>query len=489
MSFPKNFMWGGAIAANQCEGAWNQDGKGVSIADVCTKGDKSTPRKVTYKTKDGSIEEQYMFKFNLPKGAKVGCFDNYNYPSHDGIDFYNNYKEDIKLFAEMGFNVLRLSINWTRLFPTGLEETPNEAGIKFYDDIFNELKKYNIEPLVTLSHYESPIALTNEWNSWADRRNIDCFLRYATTCFQRYKGKVRYWLTFNEINCIGFSGWLCAGVASNDPQIIANATLNMLIASALTVKKAHEIDINNKVGNMISYAPSYAYSCDPEDVLKQRKIQVNLDFYNDVQVNGRYPKLKLAYYKNNGIELKISEDDEKILKEGTVDFISISYYMSTCCSADESKISSQKGNMSFGVKNPYLNESEWGWQIDPTGLRVALLEIYSRYQKPIMVVENGLGAIDIVEADGKVHDQYRIEYLNKHINAMEKSITEDGVELIGYTPWGCIDLISASTGEMKKRYGFIYVDKNDDGSGSLRRIRKDSFYWYKDIIKNNGVTK
>ena len=486
MSFPKNFLWGGAVAANQCEGAWNTDGKGISTADVCTRGSKTNPRKITYITKEGKIEEQFMFNFNLPEGAKVGCFEGYDYPSHEGIDLYHHYKEDIKLFAEMGFNVFRLSINWTRIYPTGLEEEPNEAGLKFYDNVFDELKKYNIEPLVTLSHYEAPIALTNEWNSWADRRNIDAFLKFATTCFERYKGKVKYWLTFNEINCISFSGWLAAGVASNDPQVIANATLNMLLASAKTVIKAHEIDKNNLIGNMISYAPSYAYSCNPADVLKQRKMQVNLNFFNDVQVKGSYPALKLKEYEHKGIKIALSEDDKELLKNGTVDFISFSYYMSTCCSADGSKISSQKGNMSFGLKNPYLAESEWGWQIDPTGLRIALLEIYSRYEKPIMIVENGLGANDKVEDDGTIHDQYRIDYLKEHIKAMKQSIEEDGVNLIGYTPWGCIDLISASTGEMKKRYGFIYVNKHDDGSGDYSRKKKDSFFWFKNVIASNG---
>ena len=486
MSFPKGFLWGGATAANQFEGGWNEDGKGVSSSDCCTRGSRTKPREVTYKTKDGKIESQLMFNLNAPEGATFGSFEGYDYPSHDGIDFYHHYKEDIALFAEMGFKMFRLSINWGRIFPLGYEEEPNEAGLKFYDSVFDELNKYGIEPLVTLSHYETPVGLTNKWNSWADRRTIDCFVRYATTCFDRYKGKVKYWLTFNEINCIEFGGWMAAGIPTRDPEVLAAATRNQLLASALTVKAAHEIDPSYMVGNMIGYSASYPYTCNPNDVLKQREGQRKIDFYSDVQAKGAYPFSKLKEYENNHIKFELTDEDKEILKNGTVDFITFSYYMSACVSADPEVLANQGGNMMFGVSNPYLKASDWGWQIDPVGLRIALNDFYSRYQKPLMVVENGLGASDKVEVDGSIYDSYRIDYLRAHIEQMDKAINEDGVDLIGYTPWGCIDLVSASTGEMEKRYGFIYVNIQDDGSGDASRSRKDSFYWYAEVIKSNG---
>ena len=486
MVFPKDFLWGGATAANQYEGGWNEGGKGVSTSDCCTRGSRTRPREVTYKTKDGKIETQMMFALEAPAGATFGSYEGYDYPSYQATDFYHHYKEDIALFAEMGFKMFRLSINWTRIYPNGYDEQPNEEGLKFYDNIFDELNKYGIEPLVTLSHYETPVALTNKWNSWADRRTIDCFVRYATTCFERYKGKVKYWLTFNEINCIEYSGWVAAGVPSKNPEVLAKATLHQLLASALTVKAAHKIDDNYKVGNMIGYSATYPYTCNPSDVLKQREGQRNVDFYSDVQARGYYPSSKLKQYEQAGIDFTLSDEDEAILKEGTVDFITFSYYMSACVSADPEVIAGQSGNMLTGVSNPYLEASDWGWQIDPVGLRIALNDFYTKYQLPLMVVENGLGAVDKVEEDGSIHDDYRINYLRSHIEAMNQAINVDGVDLIGYTPWGCIDLVSASTGEMEKRYGFIYVDYQDDGTGDGKRIKKDSFDWYKKVIATNG---
>ena len=486
MAFPKDFLWGGATAANQYEGGWNEDGKGISTSDCCTRGSRTKPREVTYKTKEGKIESQMMFDLNAPKGAIFGSFEGYDYPSYTATDFYHHYAEDIALFAEMGFKMFRMSINWTRIFPNGYDDEPNEKGLEFYDHVFDELYKYGIEQLVTLSHYETPVGLTNKWGSWADRRTIDCFVKYATTCFKRYKGKVKYWLTFNEINCIGFGGWMAAGLPTCDPQIIANATRNQLLASALAVKAAHTIDENMMVGNMIGYGTAYPYTCHPDDSMKQRKMQQGVDFYTDVQARGYYPSSQLKKYEREGIVLELTDQDKQTLKEGTIDFITFSYYMSSCVSADPEVEKNQGGNMMFGVKNPYLKASDWGWQIDPVGLRIALNDFYSKYQLPLMIVENGLGAVDKVEADGSIHDSYRIDYLRAHIEQMDKAINEDDVNLIGYTPWGCIDLVSASTGEMEKRYGFIYVDYQDDGTGVGKRSRKDSFYWYQKVIASDG---
>ena len=479
MSLPKDFLWGGATAANQFEGGYREGGKGLSTADVMTGGTYTTPRRITPKLEEGTY-----------------------YPSHEAIDFYHNYKEDIKLFAEMGFNVFRMSINWTRIFPNGDELVPNEEGLKFYDNVFAELKKYNIEPLVTISHYEMPFGLTEKYNGWASREVIDCYVRYCDTIFNRYKNVVKYWLTFNEINCLTnkFGAFMAGGILLEDAgelslndsdendsskQIRFQALHNQFIASAKAVKLGHEINSDFKIGCMIAYMCTYPYTCNPEDVfLAQQRDNINNFLCSDVQVRGAYPGFAKRYFSDNNIEIKMEENDEEILKEGCVDFYTFSYYMSNCTTADK-EVEKTAGNIMGGTKNPYLKASDWGWQIDPKGLRWTLNNIYNRYQIPMMVVENGLGAVDKVEEDGSIKDDYRISYLRDHIIEMKEAV-EDGVELIGYTPWGCIDLVSASTGEMKKRYGFIYVNKDNDGNGDLSRSKKDSFYWYKKVIESNG---
>ena len=474
MILSKDFLWGGATAANQFEGGWNVDGKGSSTSDMLTAGTHTIPRKITKETIDGL-----------------------NYPSHEAIDFYHRYKEDIKLFAEMGFKVFRMSIAWTRIFPNGDDKEPNEAGLKFYDDVFDELKKYNIEPLVTISHYEMPFNLTKKYNGWASRNVIDFFVNYCNVIFNRYKDKVKYWLTFNEINCgtMPMGGYLGLGILNegtedflhqnDNKQIRFQALHHQFVASAKAVKLGHSINKDFKIGCMIAHMTTYPYTCNPDDILlAQKKNQLANDLCGDVQVRGEYPFFAKRYFEENNIVLDITEEDKKILKEGTVDYYTFSYYMSNCESAsgDEDKTS---GNLLGGIKNPYLEASDWGWQIDPKGLRYTLNELYGRYNIPLMVVENGLGAFDKVEEDGSINDDYRIEYLKDHIIQMKEAV-KDGVDLIGYTPWGCIDLVSASTGEMEKRYGFIYVDKDNAGEGTLERKKKKSFEWYKNVIKTNG---
>ena len=477
--FPANFLWGGATAANQCEGAWNADGKGISMADLQTVGSRTSPRRFTEEIEKGTL-----------------------YPSHEGIDFYHRYKEDIALFAEMGFKIFRMSINWTRIYPNGDDDEPNRAGIEYYRKVFLELKKYGIEPLVTLSHYEVPYALGEKYQGFLDRRCIDFFLRYCETVFTEYRGLVKYWLTFNEINTAVMypNGKLTAGVLPDDPtkplysfdttgtDLTDNfqALHHMLIASARAVCMAHEIDDSYNVGCMLAGGPCYPRRCKPEDVLLAQQETAYANFYcGDVQALGAYPPFARRVWDKYGVKPPVMEEgDLEVLAQGKVDFYTFSYYMSSCASVNPSD-EDAPGNMSMGIKNPYLEASEWGWQIDPTGLRVLLNEIYGRYRIPIMVVENGLGAIDAVEPDGSIHDQYRIDYLRGHIQAMREAIG-DGVDLVGYTPWGCIDLVSASTGEMHKRYGMIYVDRHDDGTGSFERSRKDSFFWYKKVIASNG---
>lgn len=474
MSFKDGFLWGGACAANQFEGAWNVDGKGPSISDMCTNGTKENPKSITT-----TIEENRL------------------YPSHEAIDFYHHYKEDIALFAQMGFKMFRTSINWSRIYPTGMEEKPNEKGLEFYENVFKECRKYGIEPLVTLSHYEMPYGLVEKYNGWASKEVITCFERYCHTVFERYKDLVKYWLTFNEINggvtplgtvlslstVKGYSGPVIEATCS--PQVRFEALHHQFIASAKVVAYAHKHYPSFKMGDMNVFLTAYPLTCDPKDVLETQKHNHLINWFcSDVQIRGEYPSYMHRYFKENGIHLEITEEEKEILKEGVVDFYTCSYYMSSCITTHKNS-ETVDGNLAGGAKNPYLEASDWGWQIDPEGLRYSLNEIYDRYHLPIMVVENGLGARDEKSEDGMVHDSYRIDYLRKHIEAMSQAV-DDGVDLIGYTPWGCIDLVSASTGEMAKRYGFIYVNKFDDGTGDLSREKKESFYWYKKVIETNG---
>ncbi len=472
--FPEGFYWGGATAANQFEGAWNVDGRGPSVDDHFTGGTKDKPRTITV-----DIEPDVL------------------YPNHDGIDFYHHYEEDIALFAEMGFNMFRMSISWSRIFPNGDDEQPNELGLAFYDRVFDCCRAHGIEPLVTLSHYEMPYHLVEKYNGWASRELIGFFEKYCQTVFDRYHDKVRYWLTFNEINCgtmdmgnlfetsmiRGFAG--PASEAHTTPQERYQALHHQFVASARVVKYAHEHYPQFRMGNMDCFILSYAATCDPKDVLANESEMRRMNWYcSDVQVRGCYPSYAKRFWRENDISLEIEDGDLEDLKEGTIDFYTFSYYMSSVVGTHDVKQAA--GNMTFGGVNPYLKSTDWGWQIDPDGLRFALNEIYDRYQIPLMVVENGMGALDKVEEDGSIHDTYRIEYLKSHVRAMREAV-DDGVDLKGYTWWGPIDLVSAGTGEMRKRYGFIYVDKHDDGSGTYKRSRKDSFYAYQKIIKSNGT--
>lgn len=477
--FPEGFLWGGATAANQVEGAYDLDGKGLSTADMVRYIPKAE------RTKDHALDVTREEIEAILSGKEEGRF-----PKRDGIDFYHHYKEDIALFAEMGFKVFRLSINWARIFPNGDDAEPNEAGLRFYDDVFDECLKYGIEPLVTLSHYETPLQLTLKYNGWADRRVIGFFMNYAETVFKRYRSKVKYWLTFNEINVITLSPYTGGGVlvenAENKLQLCYQAAHHQLVASSLATKLAHEIIPGSQVGCMLARMATYPATNNPDDILKAQKLnQMNL-FFTDVHAKGEYPFFMKRYFEEKDIHIQKEVGDDEILKAHTVDFISFSYYMSlSTSSSPEAQTSS--GNLMGGVKNPYLETSDWGWQIDPKGLRYTLNDFYTRYELPLFIVENGLGAYDKVEADGSIHDEYRIDYLRKHIEQMQEAIT-DGVELLGYTSWGPIDLVSASTSEMSKRYGFIYVDQDDDGNGTLARSRKDSFFWYKQVIESNGET-
>lgn len=473
MGFRDDFLWGGAVAAHQLEGAYREGGKGLSIADVATVGSSETPRRFT-----GTVE--------------AGEY----YPNHEGIDFYHHYKEDIRLFAEMGFQCFRTSIAWTRIFPCGDEEEPNEEGLRFYDDLFDECLRYGIEPVVTLSHFEMPLELVNRYGGWRNRRLIEFFLRFARTCFTRYRGKVKYWMTFNEINNqakyengwdIYFNSGIVYQPGENKEQVMYQAAHYELVASAKAVKLGHEINPDFKIGCMIAMCPIYPASCRPEDILMAEKAMQKRYYFADVHVHGKYPGNILAHWRRKQLSLDVTEEDLSVLLEGCVDYIGFSYYMSFAVAAEKSNEYYDYDETRMLVKNPYLETSDWGWQIDPTGLRYALNWLSDRYPVPLFVVENGLGARDEVNPDGTIEDDYRIAYLRRHIEEMERAVEEDGVDLMGYTPWGCIDLVSAGTGEMEKRYGFIYVDKHNDGSGSMERRKKKSFEWYRNVIARNGI--
>ncbi|VYT89292.1 6-phospho-beta-glucosidase [Metakosakonia massiliensis] len=458
--FPETFLWGGAIAANQVEGAWQEDGKGPSTSDMQPWGILGETRLRT--PGDSNIKDI-------------------------AIDFYHRYPEDIALFAGMGFTCLRVSIAWTRVFPVGDETEPNEAGLAFYDRLFDELAKHNITPLVTLSHYEMPWGLVEQYGGWGSRKTIDFFERYARTVFERYKEKVKLWLTFNEINMSLHAPLTGVGLPENSSEAeIYQAIHHQLVASARAVRACHEIVADARIGNMLLGALMYPLSCKPEDVFKALQENHGWQFFGDVQCRGSYPGYMQRYFRENNIALDISERDREDLRT-TVDFVSFSYYMTGCVTTDEALNNQARANILNMVPNPHLESSEWGWQIDPVGLRTLLNVLWDRYQKPLFIVENGLGAKDSVNAEGEIIDDYRISYLNDHLVQVREAL-EDGVEVMGYTSWGPIDLVSASKAEISKRYGFIYVDRDDDGNGSLKRIPKKSYAWYREVIKSRGAS-
>ncbi|PWW43886.1 MULTISPECIES: 6-phospho-beta-glucosidase [Paenibacillus] len=471
-AFPENFLWGGATAANQLEGAYLEGGKGLTTVDLIPTGANRFPIALgnvdSYEPKDGEF-----------------------YPSHEAIDFYHRYKEDIALFAEMGFKCFRMSIAWARIFPNGDDAEPNEAGLQFYDDVFDELLKYNIEPVVTICHFDVPVHLVETYGGWKNRKMIGFFETYAKTLFNRYKDKVKYWMTFNEINMLLHLPYIGAGIVlqegENKEQVLYQAAHHELVASALAVKACHEIIPGAQIGCMLAAGMVYPYTSNPDDVWKAMEQDRESFFFIDVQSKGAYPGYTKRFFREHEIVIDMQPEDADILRQNTVDYIGFSYYASRCTSTDPEILKdSTEGNVFGSVKNPYLQASEWGWTIDPKGLRITCNQLYDRYGKPLFIVENGLGATDVLLDNDTVEDDYRIDYLNRHFAEMAEAI-QDGVELLGYTSWGPIDLVSAGTGEMKKRYGYIYVDRNNDGSGTLRRVKKKSFHWYKEVIANNGA--
>ncbi|WP_311480192.1 6-phospho-beta-glucosidase [uncultured Anaerococcus sp.] len=472
MPLKNDFLWGGATAANQCEGAYNVDGRGLANVDLCPAG------KDRMAVSKGELK---MFEFDYE----------HFYPAKEAIDMYHRYKEDIKLFAEMGFTVYRFSIAWSRIFPKGDEDTPNEDGLNFYANLVDECLKYGMEPLITLVHFDIPMHLVKEYGGWKNKKVISFYKNYVTAIFKKLKGKVRYYLNFNEINnvlLIPFMGaGLCFdGVPGDEVEKIRyQAIHNELVAASFAKKIAKEIDPDIKMGCMLAAKPVYPKTCDPKDVLLAQKISRDIYFFVDVQARGYYPNYKLRELEEKQILPEMTDEELDVLRNNTIDFVSFSYYKSRTVSHDK-KTPETEDHFYYDVKNEYLKRTEWDWEVDPLGFRIIINEIYDRYQLPLFVVENGLGAIDKPDENGFISDDYRIDFLKDHIKAMKDAVELDGAEILGYTTWGPIDLVSASSGEMSKRYGFIYVDRDDYGNGTLKRSKKKSFDWYKKVIASNG---
>ncbi len=481
LPFPEDFLWGGATADFQYEGGFGEGGRGLLSHDFETGGDVTTPRRVSLRLADGS-RGFVTSEEALPEGSEPALYDNVYYPSHKAVDFYHHHGRDIELMGELGFNVFRFSVCWSRIFPTGLEEEPNEEGLAFYDHVIDELAEVGIEPLITICHDEIPAALAAKCDGWAGRETIDAYVRYARTLLERWKGKCRLWLTFNEINIL--CGYPMIGTREQDDQTIYQAKHHMMVASAIVTKLAHEVDSRNLVGTMYASSELYPRDCRPENVFETLRVKRETLFFIDVMAKGAYPNYADDLLARRDVALEMEPDDVRTLAEGTLDFVSFSYYRSNVCGVGSEL---RRHGILGAENNPHLETTSWGWAVDALGLRILLNELYDRYQKPLFVIENGLGAIDVREPDGSVHDPYRMRYLADHLREMKKAVLIDRIPVIGYTMWGSTDLVSLSTGEMKKRYGFIYVDMDDEGKGTLERSKKDSFRWMQKVIEGNGA--
>ena len=474
--FKKDFLWGGAVAANQCEGAWKEGGKGISVPDV----DWHNPNLKRGGKRD---EDSEMTSQRLQELLKIN--EDWQFPKRQGIDFYHTYKQDLGYMKELGLKCFRTSINWARIYPNGDDEKPNEDGLKFYDDLINTIIEDGMEPIITLFHYELPLNLVRKYGGWRDRRVIDFFVRFCKTCFERYHSKVKYWILINQINLIYVEAFNSLGIlvdqVDNVEQAKYQCVHHQFVACSLATKEARKIDSNMLMGVMISDHNCYAETAKPEDVFyTYQKNQMSQFFYTDVRIRGEYPGYALRFFNDKNFKIEMTDDDLKAIKEYTADYMAISYYYTRLNSYEKNN-----NGLNDISRNPLLKASIWGWSVDPLGLRNSLNVYYDRYQLPLMIAENGLGALDELTEDNKVHDDYRIDYLREHIKAMKEAV-KDGVDLFAYCPWGPFDIVSCTTNEMSKRYGFVYVDINDDGSGSRKRFKKDSFDWYKKVIETNG---
>lgn len=461
--FPKDFLFGGAIAANQTEGAYLEAGKGLGICDVLPVGKQRL--------------------LNISKTIDEGKY----YPSHKAVDFYHHMEEDVALLKEMGLKCFRFSINWPRIFPKGDEATPNKEGIQFYHRLLDLLIEAGIEPIVTISHYETPLHLATEYGGWDNRKLIDFFINYCKVLFTEYGQKVTYWMSFNEINNVVKIPWFAAAIDTskdeNPAQRQYQAAHHMFVAHALAKKAMKEVNEAAQMGCMLSLSGVYPETPKPEDILGSYEFRRKSLFFGDVMIRGEYPKYSQRLFEELGVELVMEDDDLETIKNYTSEYLAFSYYLTTVY-ANDLEIKTGTGGPQ-GKKNPYLQSSQWGWEIDPVGLRYVCNELYDRYQVPLMIAENGLGAADEIDENGEIHDEERQAYLKDHLLALAEAM-KDGCEVIAYTWWGIMDIVSAGTGEMKKRYGFIHVDCDNEGKGTFKRSKKDSFYYYQKIIATNG---
>ena len=485
MQLPETFLWGGATADFQFEGGFNEGGRGLSTHDFETDGNQENPRGITYRMPDGTTgraRSSFFFADPLPEGAVPCLLDGEYYPSHKAVDHYHHWREDLELLADMGMNVYRFSICWSRIFPTGFEREPNEAGLAFYEDIIDACLELGMQPLVTIHHDELPFELAERLDGWSSRETIDLYVRYCEALFERFGGKVKYWLTFNEINAV--RGYASCGTHASDNNTHYNAVHNMFLASARAVALGHRMMPGSQFGTMYAFSAFYPATCKPEDVFAQMQKRRQAYYFIDTMARGHYPHYAPQIWRDKGVELRREPGDDEVLAAGALDFVSISYYRSNTIAQDSPRV----GEVMGGEGNPYLPTTPWGWPIDPLGLRYVLGELADRYEKPVFVVENGMGAVDEADENGYVEDDYRIDYLREHFKCMMQAILEDGVNCFGYTMWGPLDLVSLSTGEMAKRYGFVYVDMDDKGNGSLKRTPKKSYAWMRHVIETRGAS-
>ena len=474
--FPEDFLWGGASAAVQMEGAYLEDGKGLNVADI----------QICYKKAAGGGNTNYTRELLNQRIADVQAEKQQQYyPKHKAVDFYHRYKEYIGWMKECGFKAFRMSISWARIFPNADDEYPNEAGLRFYDEVFDELHRQGIEPIVTLTHYDMPLKVVTHYQGWYGRKTIDLYERFAQTCLKRYKDKVTYWIVINQINLIFGESFSSLGMVMDEYEDFTAAKYQAVhhefVASAGIVKAARELDPALKVGMMLADQLTYAKTCDPQNVkIAIEKNRMKDFFFADVQLRGEYPVYALRYFKERNINIQMEDGDEEVIRNNTMEFLAISYYYSRVVDSDKNDMTPMQAE-----QNPNLQPTPWEWRMDPLGFYNCLSQYWDRYQVPLMIGENGFGALDTVEADGSIHDPYRIDFLKKHIEQLKECI-KDGVEIFAYCAWGPIDIVSSSSAEMSKRYGFVYVDRDDFGKGSQKRLKKDSFYWYAHLIETNG---
>lgn len=472
----KKILYGGATANSQYEGGFGVSGKGMDTQDC---------RPYLKRTSNATTSTRLLTQENI-NYAKTET-DNKKFPFRTASKGYEFWEEDIELIKELGLHVYRLSISWARLYPQGDEEEPNQEGIAYYDKIIKKVHEAGIKIFLTMNHFCYPLHLIESYGGWTNRKLIDFYLRYAKTVFENWGEYIDFYLPFNEINAGYFSPFNGVGLIREEDKPYDQSKIflslhHQFVASAKVIELGHKM-VRGQFGCMAACFCYYPYSCKPEDNLKYVKDEeVYQWFFLDVLSRGIYPSYMNRFFKENNISFEVTEEDLRLLRENPADFVSFSYYQSCVVSTDEREMTA--GNLVVTTKNPYLKATDWGWQIDPIGLRITLNKVYDRYQKPLFISENGLGYKDVLEDDGTIHDSYRIDYLKTHFEQIDEAIL-DGVDLLGYIMWGIIDIVSAGSCEMEKRYGVVYVNADNEGNGDYKRIKKESFAWYQKFLEEH----